>query len=394
MTARRILFISGWFPSPPTNGARVRTYKMLSALHAAGHSCHLFSLERLTGDQSEAVPWTWTVATASEKPTGSEKVAAWFSLRPRHFRLSFSPLVLDQLQRLIDTDSFDAVVAYELGAADYAYRLHAPGAVKVVDGCEPFMFSTSSWNPRGLLRFWKFRRFLRRMLEGFDAYIAVSPQELDWIQRDIAPRAALGLYVPNGTDLRVANPTRLDPLRVVYTGSIRYRANREAVEYLARDVWPDLVKRLPDARLVVTGELPSPSEAGDLASLRNVTLAGLVDDYRDFVASSGALAIPLRSGGGTRIKVLDALALGCPVVASPKAVEGLDLHEGSEVVVARSADEFTNSLLSVLTDRQLRLRLVQNGRQAARRYSWPAAQQKFVQALEAALSRRQLSPAT
>jgi glycosyltransferase involved in cell wall biosynthesis len=122
-------------------------------------------------------------------------------------------------------------------------------------------------------------------------------------------------------------------------------------------------------------------------------LAGLVDDYRDFVASSGALAIPLRSGGGTRIKVLDALALGCPVIASPKAVEGLDLHEGSDVIVARSADEFTNSLFSVLTDEQLRGRLVRNGRQAAKRYSWPAAQQKFVDALEAVLSKPQSSPA-
>jgi glycosyltransferase involved in cell wall biosynthesis len=364
---------------------------MLSALHAAGHSCHLFSLEAPAGDLNETVPWTWTVAAPREKPNRSEKVGAWFGPLPRHFRLSFSPLVLDQIQKLVDSGSFEAVVAYEFGAAHYAYHLHAPGLVKVIDGCEPFMFASSSWSPRVLLRFWKFRRFLRRMLEGFDAYITVSPQELDWIRRELAPKASLGLYVPNGTDLAAANPRRLDPLRVVYTGSVRYRANREAVEYLAKEVLPELVKRLPDARLVVTGELPLPSEAGGLASLRHVTLVGLVDDYRDFVASSGALAVPLRSGGGTRVKVLDALALGCPVVASPKAVEGLDLHEGVEVIVARSATEFTNSLVSVLTDRRVRVQLVRNGRQAARRYAWPTAQRQFVQALETALSRRQMS---
>jgi glycosyltransferase involved in cell wall biosynthesis len=390
--AGRILFISAWFPTPPTNGARLRTYKMLSALHAAGHSCHLFSLERPAGHLNEKVPWTSTVTMPREQPTRSEKVVAWFSLLPRHFRLSFSPLVLDQIQKLVDTESFDAVVAYEFGAAHYAYHLHAPRLVKVIDGCEPFMFVSPSWNPRVLLRLWKFRRFLRRMLEGFDAYITVSPQELDWIRREVAPQTAFGLHVPNGTDLGVVNPRRLDPLRVVYTGSVRYRANRDAVEYLAQHVWPGLLKRLPDARLVVTGELPEPSEAGGLASLPQVTLAGLIDDYRDFVASSGALAVPLRFGGGTRIKVLDALALGCPVVASPKAIEGLDLHEGVEVMIARSAAEFTNSLVSVLTDQPLRVRLVRNGRQAARRYDWATAQQKFVQAVEAALSRRQMSP--
>jgi glycosyltransferase involved in cell wall biosynthesis len=368
----------------------MRTFKMLSALQAAGHSCHLFSLEQPAGDPNGTLPWTWTVSRQMEKPTRSEKVAAWFSLLPRHFRLSFSSMILDQIQKFMDAESFDAVVAYELGAAYYAYNLHAPAVVKVIDGCEPFMFASSSWNPRVLLRFWKFRRFLRRVLEGVDAYITVSPEELDWIRHELAPRTAVGRYVPNGTDVDAANPTRPEPFRVIYTGSVRYRANREAVEYLAKDVWPDLVKRLPDAKLVVTGELPLATEAAGLASLRHVNLAGLINDYRNFVASSGALAVPLRSGGGTRIKVLDALALGCPVVASPKAVEGLDLQEGTEVIVARSAAEFTDSLVSVLTDQRLRSQLARNGRQAAQRYSWPTAQRKFVQVVEAALSERQM----
>jgi glycosyltransferase involved in cell wall biosynthesis len=92
------------------------------------------------------------------------------------------------------------------------------------------------------------------------------------------------------------------------------------------------------------------------------------------------------SGGGTRIKVLEALALGCPVVTSPKGIEGLDLVPGVDVLVANNAQEFSDAVLAVIRDRELRHRLVEHGRQAALRYRWSLAQRAFVDAVESSVN--------
>jgi len=119
-----------------------------------------------------------------------------------------------------------------------------------------------------------------------------------------------------------------------------------------------------------------------------VSLAGLVSNYERFVSSSGVLAVPLLRGGGTRIKVLEALALGCPVVATSKAVEGLQVSAGRDLLVADTPAAFAGAVLSVLTEDQVRRRLIDNGRLVAARYSWTHAQDAFVEAVDRCVAQR------
>jgi glycosyltransferase involved in cell wall biosynthesis len=364
----------------------------MAGLTAAGFRCHLLCLD---GNAAGSPPPAYVKSAIAprierqRRPGRLRSTAALFSVTPRHFELTFQPSVVAQLEELVRTLAIDVVIAYELGAGDHVARMRVPaGVVKILDGCEPFMFRTARSNVRSAARLWKFKHFLKQMLEGFDAYITVSDAELAWIREEIAPGRGWGLVIPNGTDLPEPYPGPVDLDRIIYTGSLTYRANLEAVEYFIQQVWPRVRERRPSARFIVTGQLPHPTTVRRLQAVPGVTIAGLRADYQHFVASSGVLAVTLLEGGGTRIKILEALAFGCPVVASSKAIEGLTLKAGDEVLVADGPQALADAVLSVITDGALRRRLVENGRRAAARYSWETSQRLLVEAVEASRKQR------
>src|SRR5207245_3130237 len=126
-----------------------------------------------------------------------------------------------------------------------------------------------------------------------------------------------------------------------YTGSLTYRANLETVDYFLAQIWPSIRNEQPAARFVVTGQPPAPQTVRRLQAVPGVSFAGLVSDYERFVSSSGVLAVPLLRGGGTRIKVLEAFALGCTVVATSTAVEGITVCAGKDMLVACTQADYT-----------------------------------------------------
>jgi glycosyltransferase involved in cell wall biosynthesis len=367
----------------------MKTNKMLAGLVAAGHDCHLFSLEAPSGKVAvpPSIAGAWTIANQDPvRLTTRKLMASWLAPEPRHFTLNFSEKIAEQLTSILEAQQFDAVVAYEFMAGYYVDRLPLPApTARILDGCEPFAFNWPGGGVRGKGRTVKFHQFIRRLIERFDLYITASKAELDWIERSLRPRHGRGVCIVNGADPDEQPGAAYDPLRIVYTGSLMYSANREAVEYFLRAVWPLVLEVIPQARFAVTGEVPKADFVQSVREAPNTNLTGLLDDYRGFVRSSAALVAPISSGGGSRVKVPEALALGCPVIASAKAVEGLDLKPGREFILASEPQEYADAVVSVLTDGAFRRRLSDSGREAAKRYSWTAAQTQFVEAVETAM---------
>jgi glycosyltransferase involved in cell wall biosynthesis len=307
-------------------------------------------------------------------------VLAFAHPRPRHVVLGFDEAILRDLQMTIDRGAFDVGVAYGLEVADYLSRADAPRLQRVFDACEPFQFDDATSTVRNRLRVWKLRHYLRAVLRDFDAYTAVSDLEQSWIRHYIRPEVPITAVIPNGSDVFPPYRGPVDPFRIIYTGSITYFANREAVNHFLTRIWPILRGRIPNCRFVITGTIPK--DVTQYASLPGVTIAGLVDDFTTFVSSSAALAVPLQRGGGTRVKILEAMALGCPVVANRKAVEGLDVRTNQDVLIAEEPKAFADALFSVLTDNSLRQQLIDNGRQVSARYSWSRSIDNFVKLIE------------
>jgi glycosyltransferase involved in cell wall biosynthesis len=150
---------------------------------------------------------------------------------------------------------------------------------------------------------------------------------------------------------------------------LTYQANFDAVNFFLREVFPHIVRSRPGVRLYVTGRLDGVA-VERLPQYPNVVFTGYLPNVRPRVAQSWLCVVQLRVGGGTRLKVLEALALGTPVVSTLKGVEGLDLQPGRDLLVADGPAEFASGVLRVLSDRILREQLSVNGRRASIQYDW------------------------
>ncbi|MBK9050663.1 MAG: glycosyltransferase [Chloroflexi bacterium] len=162
----------------------------------------------------------------------------------------------------------------------------------------------------------------------------------------------------------------MQPDTLVYAGAMTYKANFDAVAYFLGEIWPLIRAARPQAVFYVTGKLDGvPVER--LPKQDGVIFTGYLDDVRPRVAQSWLSVIPLRLGGGTRLKVLESLALGTPVVTTSKGMEGLELMPERDVLVADTPEAFAAAVIQLLHDPNLHTLLSQHGQQAVKRYDWP-----------------------
>jgi glycosyltransferase involved in cell wall biosynthesis len=203
--------------------------------------------------------------------------------------------------------------------------------------------------------------------------------------RRLAPRDDYVL-VPNGVDttgFRAPAAPAEDRARLVFVGRLDYFPNVDGLRWFVRDVWPVLRSRCPDLELEVVGS-GAPSEVAKLVGPHDgIRLLGRVDDVRDVLAAASVVIVPLRVGGGTRLKILEAMSMGCPVVSTTIGAEGLDVVEGRDLVLADDPTDFARSVAVLLNDRVRRESLGIAGRRlVAARYDWKAITQAAVTDLE------------
>jgi glycosyltransferase involved in cell wall biosynthesis len=168
-----------------------------------------------------------------------------------------------------------------------------------------------------------------------------------------------------------------EPDTLIYPGALSYDANFDAMAYFLRDVFPIIKTARPKARLRITGKADADRRA-QLPDVDGVEFTGYLPDIRPVVGRSWAEVVPLRKGGGTRLKILEALALGVPVISTSKGIEGLDLEADQHALIADSAPGFAAQTIRLLEQPELRARLVEAGRQIVREhYDWRVIGQQF-----------------
>jgi glycosyltransferase involved in cell wall biosynthesis len=204
-------------------------------------------------------------------------------------------------------------------------------------------------------------------------------------------RAVVGggdtVVVENGVDIDYFQPRSLEPQEpgsLIFVGTMNWYPNREAIRYFLEEVWPLLLADRPERRLSVIGREP-PAEV--LAATRDgrVRAPGFVADVRPYLAAAAIYVCPIRDGGGTRLKVLDALAMGKPLVATALAVEGLGLTEEVHYLRAETPPDYVRQIRRLETEPALRDRLSASGRRfVEQHFSWDAIGQKLLRAYELA----------
>ncbi len=226
----------------------------------------------------------------------------------------------------------------------------------------------------------RFRRHVLRHLARYRTLVAVSPEDRDELVRNGFPEVEL---VPNGvaTDEFRPTPEPFGAPTLLFTGTMNYAPNTDGILWFAEHVWPLIRRRHSDARLLVVGRNP-PEAVTRLASGADVEVTGAVPDVRPYFARATAVVVPLRSGGGTRLKVLEALAAGRAVVSTSVGAEGLALEPGRHLLVEDDAEGFAGAVLTALADDALRQRVGEQGRAlVVERYDW----RSLAETLEAVL---------
>ncbi len=197
----------------------------------------------------------------------------------------------------------------------------------------------------------RMRNFEGRECARFDHVIAVSQEDAKLLQRRYSLRDVSAVptgvdteyFAPSGTQARASN-------ELVFTGSMDWLPNEDAMTWFVRDILPLIRERVPDVRLSIVGRTPSPvvRDLGELFS--NVSVTGSVPDVRPYLERGAVFVIPLRIGGGTRLKVFEAMAMEIPVVSTRVGVEGLPLHEATEYLAADDAPAFADAVVRLLQD--------------------------------------------
>jgi glycosyltransferase involved in cell wall biosynthesis len=227
----------------------------------------------------------------------------------------------------------------------------------------------------------------------FDA-VAFCSAEDERRARGLVP-SLRSAVVPNSVDVDEFEPRPGDPppggRAVTFFGAINYFPNIDGLMYLLRDIWPILSRSHPQARLKIVGQHPTP----EVLAFRGprVEVTGRVEDVRPHLASAAVCIAPLRIGGGTRFKILEAMAMAKPVVSTSLGAEGIEYEDGRHLLVADDAQAFAAAVGRVLDDAALAARLAQAGRALVEeRYSWAAAAERLERLYEEVLSSPGASP--
>lgn len=376
-----ILFLSRWFPFPVDNGSKIRIYNLIKHL-AERHNVDLISFtdEPVNKENIDALgSITGKVKTAlyrEFKPTGFKSLLGLFSSRPRSVLDTYSQEMQKLVEDAVKDMPYDVIIASQVDMAPYA--LQAPKVPKILEELELTVLSEFSkedtWfieRTRRNIMWKKWKRYVHHTLKQFQGVTVVSNHERDIVRR-FAHKDLDVCIVANGVDVASHSGNYGPPIpnTLVYSGSLSYGPNFDAIDYFLREIYPLILARVPEIDLYVTGNLKG-VPVHQLPEYSGVKLTGFLEDVRPLIAQSWVNIVPLRSGGGTRLKVLESLALGTPVVSTSKGVEGLSITAGEHFLKADKAEEFSEAVIKLLMDEELREDLRNRGRKAVSAlYDW------------------------
>jgi len=224
----------------------------------------------------------------------------------------------------------------------------------------------------------KMTRFERAALQRCDRVIAVSPRDRTHFEKRYGARRVSCISTGVDLDFLSCSEPGAGP-HVIFTGSMDWLANVDAVEFFLEQVWPQVLTAVPGATMTVVGRAPPSALVEKARTLySNWRFTGYVDDIRPHVRAAAVSVIPLRVGGGTRLKVFEAMALGCPVVSTAIGVEGLPLQDRKHYLLADSAPDFAAAIVDLLRNRERALGLSSEARRYVEaNFSYQAVARQF-----------------
>jgi polysaccharide biosynthesis protein PslH len=409
MTGMKILWVKAGGLVPPDLGGRIRSYQILKEL-ARRHQITLFTFYAAQVDDphpalKQSFERVECLPLRIPAPRSLAEALCYgrnlFSLIPYTMSKFCRAGVRKRLAQLLEEESYDVIIC------DF---LFAAGVIPWQNPCPKVLFTHNVeaviWkrqyevarNPLWKLISWREYRAVERSerwyLSRADQVVAVSEVDRIYFARFIDP--ARITVIPTGVDAQYFQPALIpeQPGLLVFTGAMDWMPNEDGVLYFVNEVLPRIRAEFPTVTLRLVGRSPSARIRALAESSNGVQVTGRVEDIRPFVHDAEVYVVPLRIGGGTRLKIFEAMAMGKAVVSTPVGAEGLPVHHGQDILLADGAQELASHVLTLLRNATMRRSLGQAARRlVAENYGWECAAARLDEVLVSVSNPGGLKPA-
>jgi polysaccharide biosynthesis protein PslH len=388
----RVLFLSHRIPFPPNKGDKIRSFNILTHL-LRHHEVHVACLLDNAADVAFIPKLRERVRSLEFERIGRKLrmmlagVRALLTSRAVTVEYFHSAALQAKVDRLLEEVPFDCLFCCSSPMAEYLFRsAHADKvarALRVMDLIDVDSFKWRQYADRSpFWKAWPYRlesarlaAYEQRVAREFDRVYLVSEQECGYFPGGavVANLRALS----NGVDLDFFNPRHSvravsGDFVLVFTGVLDYWPNVEGVTWFVERILPLVQQAAPEAQLLLVGSRPT-SQVQRLSAAKGVTVTGFVDDTRDYLAAAGVCVVPLRIARGIQNKVLEAMAMGKPVVTTAQTFEGIRAVRDVEIVVADGEAEFAEAVVALLRDSARARQIGVRARACVERhYTWEA----------------------
>jgi glycosyltransferase involved in cell wall biosynthesis len=392
----KILWVKPGKLLPLDTGGKLRTYNILRHLAATHELTYLsyYGGQRDEGYEREILthlPGTISVYTAAPDSTPLERYFDYLRRLPWRAPYAVSKFTAPEVQKLVSEwigqRRFDVAVCDFLSSSlNFPQTLATPTAL-FQHNVETMLWKRKAefevkWLDRMIskIEYAKMARFEPRQTRRFHHVIAVSEADRQAMSGMVDPSHIS--VVPTGVDLTKYqyNPdARPSGPLVVFTGSMDWEPNIDGVEFFCQQVWPKVLAKVPNARFRVVGR--NPHARVKRLACESVQITGTVPSVVDHLLEAAVFVVPLRIGGGTRIKIYEGMAMGKATVSTTIGAEGLDVQDGRDIFLKDTPSDFADAIVIFLQDDGVRRRYEAAAAATARKYDWSVITQRFVEVL-------------
>jgi len=388
----KILWLSHILPYPPKGGVMQRSYNLIKEV-AKENEVYLFAF-----NQKAWLPTKEDIIKAKkeferfckkvevfELPSDKSKFA-WYKLVIKSFfskdAYTINWTKSNEMQKAIteflSKKSIDIIHCDTIGLAEYVKGIKGIPKVLNHHNIESHMMLRRAKKEKNLFKkiyFYveglKLKKYENRICPKFDINLVVSELDKERLL-NIAPNSKVEV-IPNGVDINYFKPlnSKIKRHNIVFAGRMNAYPNEDAVIWFLKEIWPLLKKEVPDATFTIAGRNPTPRIKKFAKNDSSILVTGYVDDIRPFIAQAEVYICPIRDGGGTKLKILDAMAMGKIIVTTTIGAEGLGVIHERHVLIANDPKISASQVLLVFNNPDLRKYLSQNARQLVKKeYSW------------------------
>jgi sugar transferase (PEP-CTERM/EpsH1 system associated) len=393
----KILWVKAGGLVPLNTGGKIRSYHILKEL-ARKHSITLYTyygeypndehhnLEQLF---ARVVHRPLRIAARRSVSDCVKYALYFFSSYPHSMSRYCRPDIVQEVRKLAQSVNYDVIVCDFLAPARvipwdvscpkilFTHNVEATIYRRLYETARNPMWKLAAWR-----EYRRTARIERRYVEKADHVLTVSDTDREYFLRHIGSDKITA--VPTGVDVEYFQPTSetCQPNTIVFTGSMDWFPNEDAILYFVNHILPRIRNHIPEVSVLIVGRRPSPKVRA-LASDRKIQVTGAVEDVRPYIRQGSVFVVPLRIGGGTRLKIFEAMAMAKAIVSTSIGAEGLPVKDGTNILIADSPEEFAQRVVRLLQDSVERDRLGTAARQLVEQaYSWTTVATQFESVLK------------